>query len=288
MKERTIYLILIVFFILLMIFGVYIKSDTVSKKIQDLLTPISFVFGVILAFAIANRQSRLGAIRQKLREQDAIMADIYFRAKSFSKDITNSVRHKIDELLISEIDYKLIDFDRDTAKKIKEFHFFVQNIRPVGELQSENKKKMIEDVADIIKIEKEVVYQVNNRMMNFEWASLIVLGAIILFNIVSYLEPGNIFVNILICLVSTAYLLLFLILYELDTLRWQENNWIWGPLTIHFIELDLLPYYPEMVFDKRADKKYLKGIEGLKQVRVAHYPYPYPNMNGKKVTIRKI
>ena len=81
-------------------------------------------------------------------------------------------------------------------------------------------------------------------------------------------------------LVSTASVMLLLVIRELDSLRWKEHGWIWEPLEDLFSDLDLLPYYPaEVISEGRAvPKKEAK-------VRIAYYPKQYPDFTGKKIII---
>jgi hypothetical protein len=75
----------------------------------------------------------------------------------------------------------------------------------------------------------------------------------------------------------------------LDNLAWQEQNWIWKPLTNLFIELDLFPYFPIDVLNSgRLSLKEIKKWDKVKKIRVAHYPLSYPDMTGKKVEIIKL
>ena len=83
----------------------------------------------------------------------------------------------------------------------------------------------------------------------------------------------------------TALLLFLLFLKELETLQWQEQNWIWGPLSELFIELDLPPYFPEPLF--QANRMDLKYINTLKEYRLACFPQGYPNKEGKYVKLIK-
>jgi hypothetical protein len=91
---------------------------------------------------------------------------------------------------------------------------------------------------------------------------------------------------LIVSLLSAVLVLLLLVLSELDSLRWQEKNWIWQPLSELFTELGLIPYFPEALFKEERLK--IKHFEHLKKVRIASYPNPYPDMKGKTVKTVKL
>jgi hypothetical protein len=69
-----------------------------------------------------------------------------------------------------------------------------------------------------------------------------------------------------------------LVLRDLNYLRWKEQFWIWKCLKETFLEIGLLPYYPQLAIEsKRAITK--KG----EKVRVVNYVSPYPNFSDKEV-----
>ena len=201
---------------------------------------------------------------------------------TFGKRVVAEVRQRIDDLLISQMDYKLVDFDKESPKNLRILYLFLEKLKAKTKNQGESKDKILDNLVQLEKIYKEVDYQIRNRMMFYEWISLLVLGGIILFCLF-YINNGSFVSVLVVAFISTTLILLLLVLYELDTLLWQERNWIWEPLSELFVELDLIPYFPEPVI-KRIN---LKKIEDLKKIRIAEYPKPYPDMSGKKIKIVK-
>ena len=288
MKEREIYFILIIFFITAFLTAKTFNFGELDDTIKYTLTSISFVFGVILAFSIANRQRRLEVIRQKLREQDAVILDIYNLAKIFDNNVLKSIREKLDNLLISQLDYKLRDFDKSSKEEMNELYEIIKNINTKNSLQNDVKNRILFDrLRELLRIQKEVNYQINNKMLSIEWASLILFGSIIIVYLLFYFNNGRLFSIITLAFIATGYFLLLLILYEFDGLRWQENNWIWVPITRLFIELDLIPYYPALLIkQKKVNLEEIKDITN--KIRLVNYPNFYPNFSGKKVQIKII
>ncbi|MCP4304338.1 MAG: hypothetical protein GY788_05560 [bacterium] len=79
--------------------------------------------------------------------------------------------------------------------------------------------------------------------------------------------------------VGAVLALLFVVMWELDRLRFQEDAWAWIPLASLFRNLgDELPYYPAPAIG--AGRCRPSG-----RVRVASYPEPYPDMSGKVINV---
>lgn len=255
-----------------------------SEFIKIVLSCASFLFGIIIAFSIANRHSRLSSIRKALREQDAILLNIYMLSSFFGKNAADEVRKKIDNLLISQIDYKLIDFDKSSIK-LKELYLYLEKLKINNKDKDLAKKKLLDNLDELEKIQKEITYQVNNRMLLFEWISLLILGGAIVFCLF-YINDGSIISAIIVSALSSTLILLLLVLDELNSLMWQEKNWIWEPLSNLFTQLGLLPYFPEDVFKKERLK--IEHLKEFNQVRIARYPNKYPDMNNKQIEIVKL
>jgi hypothetical protein len=281
MKRFSIYSKLVLAFVIFLGFAYFIKGKGLNDFIITILSVSSFIFGIILAFSVSGRNSRLTGIKEKLREQDAILLNVYMLSKELGREITTKIRERIDAILITQIDYELIDFDK-SLKEVEKLYSFVEKIKAKKKSQELIIKKMFGDMENLLKINKEVSYQADDKMMGYEWASLLILGAVILFCLF-YINTTALSLWI-VSILSTAIVLLLFVLEEIDSLVWQEKDWIWQPLSKLFLDLGLIPYFPVDLFDeKRID---LRKLYELKKIRVATYPKPYPDMSRKKVVVK--
>jgi hypothetical protein len=238
-----------------------------------------FIFGILIAFSIANRHSRISSIRRELRRQDAVLLNIYSLSKTFGSAVSSEIHRKIDALLMIQLDYDIVDFDK-VVPKLLELRSVILKIKP-DPLRDHIFEKMVDNADSLTEIQKEVSYQAKSRMLFYEWITLIVLAGVIITSL--YGDHGFVPLSfILVPFISSSLVLLFAILYELDVLKWQERQWIWEPLTELFEELDLLPYYPEAIFNGDRMKIHELGAE---RFRIAHYPNPYPDISGKSVEV---
>jgi hypothetical protein len=187
---------------------------------------------------------------------------------------------------VSQIDYKLSDFYKETHDKIREL---VDLLGKIKLRKSEKEfwiwKQALDRAGNLLGVYKRTSYLVLNKMLVYEWISLLILYAIILSSLI-YLNNNSLFVVFLLAFVSTALALLLLILNDLNNLKWKEKNWIWIPLSQLFVDLDLKPYFPGGVFRKKRVN--VKDFREFKEIRVAYYPNKYPNMVGKRVRVIKV
>jgi hypothetical protein len=285
MKKIPLYLQLLLSFFLIFLVATLVKGDSTfdfSEIIAYVILIISvFSFGLYMVFSMENRRDRLSSIKKSLRDQDAKIFNLYQLSKYFSTNTVNSMRNNIDRYLMAQIDWKIEDIGK-SSKNLAFIFDFVQKIKTKNTEQEMAKEKMLDNLQAISSLLKETSFQVKNKMSGYEWVSLLGLFCIILF--VVFHENVGSFVSILIiAVISSALVLSLLILRKLDTLQWQEQKWIWEPLAELFQDLDLVPYFPNELFcENRVD---IRKIESLKEARVAHYKYPYPNFQGKKIKI---
>jgi uncharacterized membrane protein YqaE (UPF0057 family) len=286
MRRVSIYSKLAAVFVVFLILSFLIGGKGSDDFINVVLTVAAFVFGIILAFSISNRHSRLSDIREALRMQDGIFLNIYELSKMYGRKISDKVKKLIDDILIVQIDNELEEFDR-CVPRIEILYKFIEKLKIKKKQQEQSYQVLVNNASELIKIEKEVSFSTKNKILMYEWVSLLILGSIIIFCIF-YLKNPSITSNIVVAIISATIVLLILVLHQLDTLSWQEENWIWIPLTNVFRELGLIPYFPGDIFeDKRLAIEKIKKWGNINQIRIAQYPN-YPDRTGKIVEVVKL
>jgi Na+/melibiose symporter-like transporter len=285
MKRVSIYTKLLLTLLFFLIISFIFRGQGETDFADKILSVTSFIFGITLAFSISNRYSRLSSIREKLRKQDAKLLEIYYLSKKFNKNLREKIKEKIDSFLIVQLDYNLVDYNKEVPEKTKEFFFFLEKLKLSGE-EDRVRKDILKILEEIIEINKEISYQVENDMAPYEWIVLSTLAAILFFVLIYFYNTNTLISIVIIAFLNTALCLMLFILNDLDSLRWQERNWIWKPLANLFVELDLFPYFHEEVFSSnRISFKDVKKWDKINNIRIAYFPNPYPDMNGKKVKL---
>ena len=261
--------------------GIFIKGQGQNTLITTMLSVATFLFGIIGAYVLSDRHRRIDELQKILRGDDASYLNIYELSKIFGGKVQEKIKHLIDEFIIATIDYKLEDFPKSN-KHFTNLFDFIENLKPKGEKQKEAYKQMLDTLREANINRKNIEYLVRDTMIKFKWFVLIGLWLIIIFSMF-YLNNNSPFSIIIVVLLSSASVMFLLIIRDLDTLRWKEEQWIWDPLDQLFEELNLLRYYPEQVLQSRRTH-----IKKGTRVRSAHYPYPYPDFRKKEVKVVRI
>jgi ABC-type multidrug transport system fused ATPase/permease subunit len=283
MKKIPIYVQLLLVFPLFFLMAIVIDGGTdfdFSEMIAYVVLIITvFSFGLYIVFSMENRRDRINTIKIALRDQDARLFNLYQFSQYFDPAVTIAVRNQIDQYLIAQIDWKLEDIGK-SSKNLSYIFGMVRSIKAVGAEQEMIKEKMLDNLQEISILLKESAFQVKNKMSGYEWWSLLILFGVILFALF-YENVGSPIAALVIAIIASTLALSLFILREYDSLQWQEQKWIWEPLVELFQDLDLVPYFPGVLFwENRVN---IKKIDGLKRARIAKYKYPYPNVHDKEV-----
>jgi hypothetical protein len=270
--KLNIYTELVLTYVFFLLISIFVSGNGGGNEwIKTELAATSFLFAILLAFTITNRQTRLETIRRSLRKADTILLNIYLSASVLGKKTKDECRKKIDDYLIATIDYKLVDHEKSVGELINLFNFIIN----IDTKKSMVKDELFEDIKELNHVHKEVSHWANEKMHPIKIIILIALVIIMIFSCY-YLSDNSLIAIIIIPIISTVFVMLLLIIRDLNSLKWQEKYWIWIPLIDLFNELDLPPYLPDWLFNNK--RLSYNDVKGLKKYRFAICPYPYPDM----------
>ena len=242
---------------------------------------VVFMFAIFLAFTISNRRHRIISLRKNLREIDASLTSLYFYSKNLNPDISRKILELIDIFLIATIEYKLKDYYKSEPQFI-ELYEYVNSLKTKNTDEFNTKVSMLSQLEMISRSNKVIQFTILDQMQPYEWLSIILLSFATIFCLI-YINDRSIASLILIPILETVITIIFITIYDLDSLRWQEQNWIWQPLSILFTTLKLLPYFPnDVISKKRVSNKLLTSIPSY---RVAHYKSFCPDNSDKIIEI---
>lgn len=266
------------FFFVFLFIGFFITGGTINSQIQSTFTASTFLFGIFVAFSIANSQSKLNKVNETLREDSAIWLFVYKTSDVFGPKVKKRTQELIDLYFIDQIDYFLEDFKYSNKSFFKLFDFLI-NLETENSRQEKVYGNILNSVEDSLKNRKLVETLLKEHVSKFEWISILSLLGVILFFIFN-INNGSIISIISSILLATSAVTIVFVLRDLDSLHWKEQSWIWEKLENLFNELELLPYYPKEVLSSGRGR-----VEKGRQVRIAEYPNLYPDMSGKVVKI---
>lgn len=247
-----------------------------------LISTATFLYGIFIAFSIFSHQNRLSRVRELLRTDDAYILSIYRQSAVFGEKTQAQILELIDEYLMSQIDYRLGDDYHDSTAKYRELSTFIINLKPETEAEKLQYQNLVTLASNANTTRKLVGTLVKERTTNLEWFSIVSLHALIAYLIFSF-NTGTVVSAILSTAVVSTGAVMLIVLYQLNTLSWQEDKWVWAPLSNLFLDLNLLPYYPDVVVSEKRAK-----IKPGSKVRICHYKHPYPDMRDKEVKVIEV
>ena len=237
----------------------------------------SFIFGFYIVLAVTRAKNKQDYISSHLRLEDGIFVGCNIEMKVFPVETRKKFLKKVDNYLISSVDYKLSDIKKTGSSFYELYDYITNSIKPNNDMQKDSIKRICESLYELATDRTLLEVSSENKSSKLEWGLIVSLFMVIIFLILN-LNISGIFGSLLVATLVSSLSSILLILYRYDNLAWQESKWLWEPLTRTFMDLGLKPYYGEYLI-KQKRFKIPKGID----YRLAHYPNPYPNMEGKVV-----
>ena len=253
------------------------KGSGLGDDLNVVLSVSSFIFGFYIILAVTRAKEKQDSIRRQLRLADGLFVSCNIEMKVFPVEIRKKFLKKVDNYLISTVDYKLSDIEKTSNSFYELYEYTTNSIKPNNDMQKNSIQRICEFLKELSNERTLLEVLSKNKSSKLEWGLIISLFITILFLILN-LNISGVFGSLLIATLVSSLSSILLILYRYDNLAWQESRWVWEPLTRTFMLLGLKPYYGEYLI-KQKRFKIPKGID----YRLAHYPNPYPNMEGKVV-----
>jgi hypothetical protein len=239
----------------------------------------SFIFGIFFTYFLGISSNKFAKITEALRRDDKTLLGIYYHSRSLKREYHEKITKLLDDYLVNELDYYLVDYPKTSTKFFKLFDY-CESINPVG-FKEENAYEQIQDLLnEALENRKAVESQLSYKISSFEWFALVLFAGVIV--VCMYiLSNGSIETSLMIATVSMGITAVLYLLYDIDNLQWKEDKLIWIPLTQLFKDMNSSPYFPKKVY-QRINLKLEKGT-----IRLATYPNKYPDFSDKKIEVVK-
>jgi|GEM_PF-739461 len=279
MKRNTKYLIILGSYITFLIMTITIKGGGYSNWISYANTFIVFMFAIFLAFSISNRRDRIMSLRESLRELDGVTISLYNYSKAFDDVYSKKLLGLIDEYLILQIDTRISDF-KITQESFMKIYEYVSSTKAKNDTEQGAKVAMMSDLESAIKLREKVEFLIADEMQPYEWITIIALALLTILSAFS-INDGSWISLIVLPVIESVVVVIFITISDLDSLKWQEQNWIWEPLSALFVALGLEPYFPDITITQNRIPASL--LAKLKSYRVGHHPSEYPVVNDRTI-----
>jgi hypothetical protein len=266
MSKKPKYLTIALAYIIFLLCTLNIKGAGYTSWISLAVTFVVFTFAIFLAFSISNRRDRLVSLRENLRQIDALVLSLNKYAKYFGDDFCQGLLPLLDEYLILQVDYSLRDFRKSQPLLLKIYDYILESEAKTAE-QKDIKMKMMENLEGQLILRKKVEFNIADNMQTYEWLTIVGLSLLTLFCLF-FINDKSVASSIVLPILETVIVVILITIYDLDSLRWQEQNWIWKPLGDLFTGIELAPYFPDVIFVDRVNAKLLDEFESF---RIGYY-----------------
>jgi hypothetical protein len=263
-----------VFFLIVMIYPGEGKEPIYAAE-------VAVIFAVYLGFAISGSRDKLDQIGGLLKDHNGYLLLLHRLSIIFEKEVHDEVRELIDQYLIEQVDYSLDDF-KLSEPSFQEIFNYVIKLKPEGIEQEKCYVKMLDALSNISTTRTKIEALVRSRLSVHEWVATMTFLAVTVVALYS-MSDGDLFNSIVFSAVVAALILLVVILFESDKLKWDKDQWTWQPLHDIFIDIGLLPYYPGDAVARGEIK-----LPRQEKIRIAKYHDKYPDMSHKEVEITEI
>lgn len=236
-----------------------------------LVTPV--LFGLFMAFAIADRLGRI----DKLRDNDSVERTAMIMLNNFSKRLDKNEYLKLNQLLdnylMITLDYRIKDFHK-TKPEFDDINDFVLNME-----EAHKNSFFAETLAKMLSAREKTITIIDDQLTFIAWFTYCVLGALVVVPF-TLVNKGTFWDIILTLGIALIIQLSLLWVYRLDTLKWKEEKRIFEPYQKTFEAIGLKRYFPESIIQTGRAKHSAIG-----EYRVGVFPNPYPDMSDKKIEI---
>jgi hypothetical protein len=236
----------------------------------------SFLFGILMAFTIVRTRERLALVQDLLSKGNASLLSIHNLVEVFADDVRVTIRELIDRQLTDQIDYRLVDNWRSAPSHLA-LTSAVIALEPGTRQEEVVYKESVEICIDMGANRALIEAASGQALSPTEWTGMLLL-LFLLMALIAVLPGGTVWGALVAGVMAGTLVTLIVLLRKLDRLRWHERTSIWEPTARLFRSMGRDPYVPREVIDNGRYRP-------TGRVRVADYPFPYPDRAGKTVTV---
>ncbi len=242
--KQLLFVALVVSFIAAAIFPGVGANDNVKNS----LTFIGILFGIILGFFIADLYSRYSSIRQNAAQDSSCLSTFYTFAKILSREADDAewlikVEDRVENYVHSFMPLPWEKYG-ETEKAFENLGQSLIEIKYTGRKASETYSNMLLVYNQHSTARENLVLFGKDKLTWGEWASSLMLGVLLLASLF-YIKDTSLVSIIFTGAITTAILVLFIVLRDLDNLNFGEQ------------EVSVEPY--ERVLDSIGRPRYYKN-----------------------------
>lgn len=253
--------ILVITFLLIAPFLVPIFSFDFNAG--NLLTVVSLLFAIIAGFFIASTTSNYLRRQTLIANENSALISIFLLTKQIQPSKLESIADKIDQYLISILDYNLLDYPDKTRKELFELIETIDSVNPENDSGLQLFPNLHEQKAILITANQEGSLIYKTIMRPLHWFVVILL-AVLMSIFIFGLRGASLSSSIITSILLVGIFEVLDLIRSIDTNQFLANILEFQSPQIIFKTIGRLNYYPEIAIKNRWIKllpeKYRIGI----------------------------
>ncbi len=234
-----------------------VKND---PRIQNSINFIGILFGIIIGFFIADLYSRYQGIRDNAGTDSSCLSTFYFFATILAKETKNEQWLKDVEIKIEKYIHKFmpLPWDRysETEKEFANLGKSLEELQYSGDKANETYSNILNVYNQHSEARENLVMFGKDKLSWGEWLITFLLGGLLLTSLF-YVKDSSTISILFTGAISSAVLILFIVLRDLNNLNFGENAVSIEPYERVLDAIGKPRYYRDKnKGDKLKDKKY--------------------------------
>ena len=217
----------IIFIILSFIAAYFLPGISESETVRTILTFLGFLFGLIIGFFISGLWGRLMSVRRNVAIEVSGLIDYYWAAEMLGKFPRHRKWFEKQAKLIENYLKKWISLEwNEYEKASSEFDKISESVKEIGDLKSIKENRLfgaiMSSVSDMAGARRKLAVQGKFKLTNLQWTLILLLALTLLFALF-YLKTAELTSIIFTGLISSAILILLIVVKNLSDLTYGEE-----------------------------------------------------------------
>ena len=250
------------------VFGVFgaaaylVPIRQASPEVPNVLAATAIFYSILIGFYIASAMTNLSRLKTLVATETGALIAIYHITKLSLPEKTNQVREAIDRYVIKRFDYEIADYTEPTTEEFYAIFDCLKNAKGKSDGESAAINYIAEAMYYVAQARREISI-VGVKIVNGVSSTLLyILSGIIIVSLFVLRTPS--FESSLIAvLLSTAAVLMLLILHDVDGNRFGEEQYAIDTYQDVFRDIGKEEYYSSHILKgfryKPKTKHYRSG-----------------------------
>jgi hypothetical protein len=246
------------------------------QKVDTVLTPASFLFGVIYGFQISLVLGNFFQLKALLSSEAGGLLAIVHLSKVIGGSFAENIEERVEHYIVENINYPVSEYVQNTYN---EFFAIFEPLNTV-EVEKENQKQALKYIFEgyyyLPQIRNQIQQLSPRDIEPSEWILLISLGLFLSIDLILG-RQDDLFSKISAAIFATTIISSLFLLDELDSNRVQKARLDYGIFNDTLTAMGKLQYFPQFIL-----KSHVIQLKKEVKYRIGYFPN-YPSLTDRHI-----